>query len=62
MGEALADPLAVTLAEVRAETVDEMNSYTVEGAVANRVGDTSAMWRPRHWSIHWQTFYPRRTL
>ena len=43
MGEALADPLAVTLAEVRAETVDEMNSYTVEEAVANRFGDTSAM-------------------
>ena len=49
--EALADPMAVTLAEVRAETVDKMNSYTVEEAVANRFGDTSAMWSPRHLSI-----------
>ena len=41
--EALAKPLAVTIAEGRAETVDESNSYTVEEAMANRLGDTSAM-------------------
>ena len=41
--ELLADPLAVTLAEGRAETLDETNSYTVKEAVVNRLGDTSAM-------------------
>ena len=41
--EALADPLAVTLAKGRAETLDKTNSCMVEEAVANRLGDTSAM-------------------
>ena len=38
-----ADPLVVTLAEKRAETLDETNSYTVEAAVVNTLGETSAM-------------------
>ena len=49
--EALADPLAVTLAERGPKTSDETNSYTVEEAVPNRLTHTSAMWSPRHWSI-----------
>ena len=49
--EALAEPLAVTLAERGPKTSDETNSYTVEEAVANRLSHTSAMWSPRHWSI-----------
>jgi len=57
--EALAKPLAVTLAEGRAEKVDESMSYTVEEAMANRLGDTSAMRRPRHWSIRYLPLYQR---
>ena len=49
--DALADLLAVTLAGGGAETLDETNCYTVKEAVANRLGATSAMWSPRHWSI-----------
>ena len=61
----LASPLAVTLpvgggGEV--ETLDKTNSYTVEQAVANRLGDTSPMWRTRLWSIRYPTLYDRRTL
>ena len=41
--EELAKPLAVTLAEGRAETLDETNSYMVEEAVADRLDNTSAM-------------------
>ena len=41
--ELLVDPLVVTLAEKRAETLDETNSFTVEAAVVNTLGDTSAM-------------------
>jgi len=55
--EALAKPLAVTLAEGRAETVDESNSYTVEEAMPNRLGNTSAMRRLRHWSIRCLPLY-----
>jgi len=55
--EALAKPLAVTLAERRAETLDETNSYPVHEAVANRLGDTTAIWRPRHWSLRYLTLY-----
>ena len=60
--KALANTLAVTLAKGSADTLDKTNCKTVEEAVANRLGDTSAMWRPRHWSIHLLTFYPRRIL
>jgi len=49
--DALVDPVAFTLAEWEAKTLDETNSYTVQEAVANIIGDTTAMWRPRHWSI-----------
>lgn len=41
--ELLVDPLVVTLAEKRAKTLDETNSFTVEAAVVNTLGDTSAM-------------------
>lgn len=41
--ELLVDPLVVTLAEKRAETLDETNSFMVEAAVVNTLGDTSAM-------------------
>jgi len=41
--EALANPLAVTLEDGRAETLDETNSYMLEEAVAKRIGDTSTM-------------------
>ena len=51
MVEALAEPLAVTQIEGRGKTLDKPNSYTVEEAVATRIGDTSAIWRPRQWSI-----------
>ena len=44
------------------ETLDKTNSYTVEQAVANRLGDTSPMWRTRLWSIRYPTLYHRRTL
>jgi len=60
--EALAKPLAVTLAEGRADTVDESNYYPVEEAMARRLGDTSPMKRPRHWSIRYLPLYQRRTL
>ena len=58
----LAIPLAVTLLGGGVETLDKTNSYTVEQAVANRLGDTSAMWRTRLWSIRYPTLYHRRTL
>ena len=41
--EELGKPLAVTLAEERAEKLDETNSYMVEEAVADRLDNTSAM-------------------
>ena len=41
--KALAKPLPVTLAQVRCKTLDETNYYAVEEAMANRLGDTSAM-------------------
>ena len=41
--EELAKPLAVTLAEERAETLDETNSYMLEEAMADRLDNTSAM-------------------
>ena len=44
------------------ETLDKTNSYTEEQAVANRLGDTSPMWRTRLWSIRYPTLYHRRTL
>ena len=62
----LASPLAVTLPVVggggEVETLDKTNSYTVEQAVANRLGDTSPMWRTRLWSIRYSTLYYRGTL
>lgn len=60
--EALAKPPAVTLAEKRAQTVDESNSYKVEETMANRLGHTSAMGGPRHWSIPYLPLYQRSTL
>ena len=51
--EALADPLAVTVAERGAETFDETNSYSIEEAVANRLSHTSAICRPGFWSKCW---------
>jgi len=51
MVEELAEPLAVTLPKRRGKTLDKTSSYRVKEAVANRLGDTSAMWRPRKWSI-----------
>ena len=60
--KALAAPLAFTLAEGGDETHDETNSQTVEDAVVNRLGDTSAMCRPRHWLIYQLTLYQWRTL
>ena len=50
--EALADPMTVTLAERGAKTTNETKSNTVEEVVVNTLRDTSAIWRPRHWSIH----------
>ena len=41
--KALAKPLPVTLAQRRCKTLDETNYYAVEEAMANRLGDTSAM-------------------
>ena len=41
--KALAKPLAVTLAKGRCKTLDKTNYYAVEEAMANRLGDTSAM-------------------
>ena len=41
--EALADTLGVTLAKARADTLDKTNSKTVKEAVANKLGDTSAL-------------------
>ena len=41
--KALAKPLAVTLAQGRCKTLDKTNYYAVEEAMANRLGDTSAM-------------------
>ena len=41
--EELAKPLAVTLAEERAETLDKMNSYMVKEAISDRLDNTSAM-------------------
>ena len=49
--EALADPMTVTLAERGAKTTNETKSNTVEEVVVNTLRDTSAIWRPRHWSI-----------
>ena len=46
--EPLADPLAVMPAEGRGKALDETNSYTLEEAVAKRLGETWAMWWPRH--------------
>ena len=46
--EPLADPLAVMPAEGRGKELDETNSYTLEEAVAKRLGETRAMWWPRH--------------
>ena len=60
--EALAKPPAVTLAEKRDKTVDESNSYKVEETMANRLGHTSAMGRPRHSSIPYLPLYQRSTL
>ena len=60
--EALAITLGVTLPEGRAERVDQSNSYTVEEAMANRLRDTSAMPRLRHWSIRYLPLYQRCTL
>jgi len=60
--EALAKILVVTLAEGRDETVDESNSYPVEEAMARRLDDTSAMRRPRHFSIRYLPLYQRWTL
>jgi len=62
MVEALAEPLAVTLPKRRDKTLDKTSSYTVKEAVANRISDTSAMWRPRRWSIRRLSLYQRRTL
>ena len=41
--EALAKLLAVSLEEGKAKTLHETNFYTVDEAVANRLGDTSRM-------------------
>ena len=41
--EELAKPLAVTLAEERAETLDKTNSYMVKEAISDRLDNTSAM-------------------
>ena len=60
--EALADPLAFTQAEGVAETFEKTNSYTEEEKVANRLGDTSAMSKPRHCFISLLTFFHRQTL
>ena len=46
--EPLADPLAVMPAEGRGKALHETNSYTLEEAVAKRLGETWAMWWPRH--------------
>ena len=43
MGGVETEALAVTLAKARADTLDKTNSKTVKEAVANKVGDTSAM-------------------
>jgi len=60
--EELAEPLAVTLPKRRGKTLVKTSSYTVKEAVANRLGDTSAMWRPRKWSLRELSVYQRRTL
>ena len=51
--EELGAPLAVTLAKEKAEKLDKTNSCTAEEGVANRLGNTSAMYRPRYWSIRY---------
>ena len=41
--DTLANPLTVTLAKQRFESLENTNCYTIEEAIANELADTSAM-------------------